>query len=224
MSFGADTDFWSFADTNIIVQGSTQSPVKSEAQAVDSVGDATNATMYDCYTEVSVTYRSCSDTALVFYDAGIDFRLGKVISSNVITSIAVSTEPTGRPEIVISGRSCPVGDTAVTKYAPSDLEIAGTRKATPIGVTADTGSKVTGASGTASVDVAVVLSNVGQTSCLDVYGGRVEASNDIVGATADPSAAADTGWTIGGGPSEDKENTGYGTGSISVFKNLTKDT
>ena len=228
MSFGIDSDFWAFADTNIILQSSTQSPVKSEAQAVDSNGDVTAATMYDCYIEYSSTYRSCSDTALVFYDAaaGADVRGGTVISNKVVTGIGVTTEPTGRPEIVISGRTAPAAstDSLVTKYDPSDLAISGARKATPIGVTADTVSKVTGASGSFSVDVAVVHDSVGVVKCLDVYGGRVEASGDLVGATGDPGAAADTGWTLSGGPSEDKENTGYGTGSISVFKNLTKDT
>ena len=224
MSFGADTDYWSFADTNWELQGSTETPNKSEAQAVDSNGDATTATMYDCYVELSATYRRCNDTAFKLYDtaAGVDFRLGKVISSNVITSIGLTTENTGRPEIVISGRACPSADSDVNKYDPSDLEIAGTRKATPIGVTADTGTNITGASATASVDIAVVLDSVGQPACADVYGGRVEASNDLVGATAAPSATADTGWTVGGGPSEDRENTGYATGSITVFKNLTQ--
>ena len=223
MGFGADTDIFAFADTNVELQGSTQSPSRSEAQAVDSDGDIAASTMYDSVTEYVARYKSVSDTALVFYDttAGVDVRLGKVINSIVITSIEVSTSNTERPDVTISGRNAgSVTDSNVRKFDPSDLAIAGTRKATPIGASADTGSKVTGARGSASAEIAAVLDSVGVLADIDVHGGRVEASVDLVGVTADPAASADTGWTMSAGPSEEKGNTEYGTGSITVFKNL----
>jgi len=223
MSFGADTDFWGFADTNIELQGSTESPSRSEANAADSNGDIAASTMYDSVSEFSTRYKSVSDTALVFYDtaSAIDFRIGKVIGAKVITSIEVSTQNTERPDITISGRNAgSVADTSIRKFDPSDLAIAGTRKATPIGASADTATKVTGARGTASADLSAVLDSVGVLSDLDVHGGRVEASTDLVGVSGDPGASADTGWTMSAGPSEEKGNTEYGTGSITVFKNL----
>ena len=55
-----------------------------------------------------------------------------------------------------------------------------------------------------------------------VYGGRVEATNDYVGCSGNPGASADTGWAVSSGGSDERENTGYATGSITVFKNLAK--
>jgi len=221
MSFGADTDYWGFADTNIKLQSSSKTPSKSEAQCVDSNGDVSASTLYDTYDEFSCVYRSCGDTALVFYDtaSAVDFRLGKVISNKVITSISVSTDNTSRPEITIAGRDCATADGAVRYFAPTDLEIAGARTATPIGASADTVSKVTGSNATASANVAVTLDSNGAESCLDLHGGRVEATVDVVGCTGDAGVSADTGWSdMGAGLN--KENTAYSTGSISVFKNL----
>ncbi|GAG83104.1 unnamed protein product [marine sediment metagenome] len=226
MAFGVDSDFWAFADTAgaILLQSSTLTPVKTVADCIDSNGDVSAATVYDSFIEYSATYKSCSDTALVFVDTGITFQLGTVISSKVITGIDVTTSNTDRPEITISGRTCTIADSLVHKYDMSDLEIAGVRKATPIGVTADTDVAVTGSTASATVSTAVVLDSDGAFACMDVYGGRVEATTDLAGCGADPGAAADTGWTISGGPSDAQENTGYSTGSITVFKNISQDT
>ena len=86
MSFSADTDYWGFADTNIKLQSSSRNPTRSEAQCVDSNGDVAASALYDSQTEQSCTYRSCSDTALVFYDttSAVDFRVGKVIITDSI--------------------------------------------------------------------------------------------------------------------------------------------
>jgi len=227
MSFGVDTDIWGFGDTaaggSVKIQAVTPADSSAtEAQCEDSKGDVSESTMHDTTSSVSASYASCSDTAFVFYDttAGIDFRLGKVIGGHVITGIEVTTSNKERPKCTISGESTNSADSDVAKYDPSDLEIAGTRKATAIGATVDTNSKLTGSSATASVSVSKELDSDGNEACKDVYGGRVEASNDFVGCGGAPGADADTGWTKSAGPSESQENTSYATGSISVFKNL----
>ena len=224
MSFGSDTDYWGFADTRNKLQSSSRNPTKSEAQCLDSNGDVAAATMYDSFTEQSCVYRRCHDSAIVLYDTttSIDFRAGTVIGGYVITGIEVSTNNTERPEITISGRSTSTADGSINKYDPTDLEIVGSRKATKIGATVDSVSKLTGSSGSLAVNTAIVLDSLGVASCLDVYGGRVEATNDYVGCTGDPGAAVDTGWTVSSGGGDERENTAYGTGSISVFKNLTQ--
>ena len=224
MSYGADTDYWGFADTNVKLQSSSKEPAKSEAQCVDSNGDVSASTTYNEVITYSCTYKTCNDTAYVLYDTttAVDFRLGKVISGKVITGIDVGTTNTDRPELTITGRSCSTADGSVQKYDPSDLEIAGTRKATPIGASADTNTRVTGSSASASVSVQELLDSQGAFACLDVYGGRVEASNDLAGCAGAVGASADTGWTLISGPSESQENTAYSTGAISVFKNLTQ--
>jgi hypothetical protein len=183
--------------------------------------------MYDTtQNEVSATYMSNSDTALVFYDTtnAIDFRLGKVIGGNVITGIEVKTENENWPEITISGEVCPDTDADVEKYDPSDLEVSGARTATPIGVTADTVSDVNGASASMSVEVGRILDSQGALKKVDVWGGRIEATNDLVSPTAVPGAAADTGWTLKTPMSKEEANEEYVTGSITVIKNVTRDT
>ena len=222
--YGANTDYWGFADTNTKLQGSTKNPTISEAQCEDSNGDVASSTMYDSTADISATYKSCSDTAFVFYDTtkAADFRLGKVIDGYVITSIAPDTNNKERPGLVISGVKCSAADSVVAKYDPSDLEIAGVRKATAIGFTPDTATNLLSSSVTGTVQVARVLDSQGAEACCDVYGGRIEATNELVGCTGDPGGAADTGWTLSGGPSEDEGNTQYVGGSVSLFKNLAK--
>lgn len=225
MGYGATTDFWGFADTNVKLESSSSEPsIGGEAQCVDSNGDVNASTTYDTANKtVSSTYRPCSDTALVLYDTttAVDLRLGKVVSGNVITSIEVSTTNTDRPTVTISGEFAHgVADTAFSKYDPTDLEIAPLRKAQAIGATADTVTKVTGSSITASVSVSKTADSQGNTACMDVYAGRIEAGNDLVSCTGTPGASADTGWTRSAGTSESQENTAYGTGAYAVFKNL----
>jgi len=75
------------------------------------------------------------------------------------------------------------------------------------------------------VSVAVCQDSVGTTSALQVYGGVVTGSTELCGATGAPGiegGVADTadGWTKRDGPGRNTENTGYGTGTFNVFKNL----
>ena len=223
-AFGADTDYWGFADTGNKLQGSTKNPTKEEAQCEDSNGDIAASTMYDTKADISCTYKRCKDTAFILYDttSSIDFRLGTVIGGYVITSIAVDTNNKERPGIVISGVICATNDSLVQKYDPTDLEIAGTRKATAIGFTVDSSTNLLSSSVTGTVQTAIVLDSQGAQACVDVYGGRIEGTNELVGCTGQPGGAIDTGWTLSGGPSEDEGNTQYVGGSASVFKNLAK--
>ena len=222
MSFSADTDYWSFADTHVLLVSSTQDKSTSEAQAMDENADVSASSIYDTITTRTVEYVSCSDTALLFYDttSSKDFRIGKVISSHVITGITVTTSNTARPRITITGESCPSADGDVRKIATRDLEIAGSRAATKFGATVDTVTKLNGSSCTVSGPVTREAGTTGSTACADVHTGRTEASNDFVGVTGNPGAAVDTGWTVNSPVSRSDENTGYSTGSIGVFKNV----
>ena len=224
MSYGADTDYFGFADTNNKLISSSKVPAKSEAQAMDSNADVVASTMYDTFNEISCEYEHIIDAAIVLYDTAtaVDFRVGKVISSQVIGTITVTSDNTSRKRITIAGRSTSSSDGNVAKYDPTSLEITGTRAATGVGITEDTVTNVIGSSTTMSSNFAVSLDSTGNEAALDVYGGRIEASNDLVGVTGNAGAAADTGWTINSGPGNDQENTGYETGSVTVFKNLAK--
>ena len=227
MSYGADTDLWGRADTMWELQSSSESPGKSEAQCVDSNGDIEASTLYDTVTEISCSYKMKINGSAIFYDTAtsVDFRLGKVINSYVITGITMGTNNTDFTDLTISGRSCPSADSVVSKYQPTDSLVTIARKAQFIGVSDTSGvTRCTGSSYTASVSVATCMDSVGTTAALDVYGGREEATNSLVGCTGDPIVVADTGWTLSSGPSNAKENTAYGTGDVTVFKNIARDT
>lgn len=224
MSFGADSDYWSFADTNNKLISSSSTPNKTEGQAQDSNGDVAASTLHDSVSDISVQYEHCHDTALVLYDttSAVDFRVGKVIGGYVITSLEVASENTARPKLTINGQSTSETDGDVQKYDPTDLEIAGTRKATAVGATVAANNKLLSSTTTLSATVAKGLDSDGNECWLDVHAGRIEAVNNFVGVSVAPSATADTNWTLSGGPSNEQENTAYATGSVTVFKNMTK--
>jgi hypothetical protein len=227
MSYGADTDYWGFADTYTHLQGSTKSPGMTEANCEDSFGTLDTISAHDTTSEVSVRYSVCgAGNMKKLYDtaSGVDFRLGKVIGGYVITGAAWGTDNKARPTLEISGQSTSVSDTAVkTKFDPA-LTLLKSRKAQAIGVTLDTGTKVVSSSARASVSVAKSLDSNGEEACLDVYGGVLEATNNLVSPASRPGATVVAGWVITAGVSDEQENTGYGSGSVTVKKPLVRDT
>lgn len=224
VGLGVDSDYWGFADSKIVAQRSGHSASKSEGQCLDSNGDVAASAMYDCFSERSMVYGiDPTHDTLVIYDTttGVDFRLGKVIGGYVITSMVMRTANNGFREIEIGGRTCATADSVVKKYDQSTyFEVAPTRKAVAFGYTPAAGVKVVSSEIAARVEPVILLDSVGDEQCVDVGKGRIEATNELAGATANPSGTADSTWTLSDGPSIDKENTGYPGGSVSLFKNL----
>ena len=227
MSFGADTDIVGLAaDTTAggwKVIGSTKAITKEEAQAEDSNGDIAESTMYNTLGDRTVTYLRTGNGAISLQDTGltVDYRLGKVLNGFVIKSLALETSNKERPKLTIGLEPCSIADSLVRKFPVTALNLAaGTRKAHKLGFTVAANNKLLSSSITAEVQVARELDETGSTAVVDVHAGRVNVTGNFVGVTAAPGATADTGWTLNAGPSEDKSNTAYATGSISVFKNL----
>ena len=226
MSFGASGDLWGLADTNVALISTSIGEGHAEAQALDEYGDVDAVTLYDSLTTRSATYRATSDTPFVLYDttSAVDYRMGAVKNSYVITGIDITTSNVNRPEITISGQTCASADGDVEKYSVNDLEISGARTATALGFTADSATNILGVSISASVNIARELDSAGAESTTDVYGGRIETTTDMVGVTAGVSGTADTNWTLTTGPSNESTNTEYETGTATVFKTISKDT
>lgn len=227
MSYGADTDFWGFADTYTHLQGSTKTPNKTEASSEDSYGTFDTLSGHDTTSEVSVRYSVCgAGNMKKLYDTAtsLDFRLGKVIGGHIITGASWGTDNKNRPTIEISGQSTSLSDTAVkSKFDPA-VTLLKSRKAQAVGVTLDTGTKVVSSSVRASVSVAKSLDSKGEEACIDVYGGVIEATNNLVSPAGRPAATVVAGWLITSGVSDEQENTGYGSGSVTVKKPLVRDT
>lgn len=222
MSYGIDSDIFGLGQP--VQSVSKSGPNPSEAQAQDENGDVAASTIYDTSAgdAVSVTYAgSIGDTAGAIDLSGI--KGGKVINGYVVTGMGVTTSNTDYPQIVISGQKTSTVDGDIAKYTHGITLNAG-KGAQAFGATAGGTSRLTGSSASFAVQVARVMDSTGEEAAIDVYGGRVDATNTLVGVTGAPSATADTGFTLLGGPSEEESNTGYATGTVNLFKNITADT
>jgi hypothetical protein len=226
MAFGITTDYFGFADTSLGIAANSASNAglqASEAQAMDSNGDVVASTIHDTgYGQaVSVDYVCGKASSIDFYDTATskDFRGGKVINGYVITSISVSTSNTEQATVTISGQKTIAADSEVAKYDPG-FTFTGGKGAQSIGYSTDTNTRLTGSSASFSVQTSRAMDSTNEELALDVYGGRLEVTHDLVGVTAAPGGAADTGFTLLTGPGESESNTEYGTGSAMVFKNI----
>ena len=231
--FGATTDPWSFVETGINLVSTSPSPrTGSAAQAGDSRGDVLDETIYDTGTTDEATYEVCPGKTVEFYDTSdtaheYDFRLGKVIDSKVITSIAVNRSSTEIMQVVIGGENCPSADSAVAKFIPVFPTgfLAGGKNAVAAGISVTAGRVIT-SSVTNSAQVSKGLDSGGAQACKDIYAGRAESTNELVSSDTAPAATADTanGWALTPGQTSGESNTGYPTASIGSFQNLTRDT
>lgn len=229
--FGATTDVWSFAETGISLQGNGSSQQGSTGQAVDSYGNIVEETPYDSGATYNANYKVCAGKTVTFYDTttAVDFRLGKVISGKVITSIEVTRSNTDVMEIAISGENCPAADSAVAKFTPlfpadtSAPYLAGGKHAIEAGIGVTAG-RVVSSSCTASVSVSKALDSQGAQICKAVYAGRMDASNELMSSdTAPAAAAADSTWTLAKTVSTAETNTGYPTATYEAYKHLAQD-
>lgn len=238
MSYGVTTDTLGLiaGDTKSAWKqiSSSQSPGTNEAQATDSKGTIAASTIYDTVTQYEFAYVTCSDTAIDLYDTAtaVDFRLGKVIGGKVITGADLATSQTDRPVLTIRAETCGENDTAVNKFTPLFGSATGARQAQRLGFipTANdtvTNIDVTGSTISNSVKVSRTQDSRGITQCMNVSAGRCEGTTNmvaVVGATVGGAADAANGYTLSSGPSTDKGNTEYGTGSATYFQNLAMDT
>ena len=230
MSYGITTDILGFAAEfpGVTLQGVTD-PVRSpsEAKANDSNGDVVAETLFDTTNgqQRTVSYKATANETIDFYtvDTGTsrDYRLGKVIGGYVITGKSISTTNTDFADIQFTIQKTASLDTAVSKYN-TGITFNGGKGARKFGFTKDTATRLTGSSVSAQVGVARSLDSLGQEKAIDVSEGRIDATHNLTGVTGVCGGAADTGWTLLGGPSNDETNTGYETGSAVVFKNIIK--
>jgi hypothetical protein len=228
--FGAKTDPWGFADTKVNLTGYSASGQGSSAQCQDSLGNIVEETTYDTGQEVSATYSVCAGHSAVLFDsdtaAPVDFRLGKVISGNVITSIEVARSNTSNIEITISGENTSEADSDMAKFTPAFPSgyLAGGKGAIAAGIVISAG-KVISSSVSASCSVAKSLDSDGAQACKAIYAGRLESNNELMSCDTIPAAVADTanGWTLNSAPSLAESNTAYPTGTFGAYANLDQD-
>jgi hypothetical protein len=225
MSYGATLDYFNLANANWRLQSSSKSPVKSNSNAQDSNGDNVCETVHDTSATFSCEYASCGvgDTGgnVVFPTlvAGtIDTE-----NSSIITGFAIATSNTARPKLTVTGEKY-YGDTSGTAtYSPTLPTIKAGKKATAMGFTPDTNSRVTSSTWNFATQASTVLDSNGQRVVVDISQGRIDASGELVSCTAIAAATAAAGYTLDGPNGSSTQNTGYGSSTVAVFKNVIKD-
>lgn len=217
MAFSNPTDHWGISDTNFELESSEWSPNSQNAQVQDSNGDNVAETVFDTYAEVSSVYNIISGTDLVI-DSKV--KVGTINNGNVVTGVELSTSNTAFPQLTVTGQPhC--GDTSAQYVYANSVTVSGVKTAQGLGaVSTDSVTRLSSASLSVSSEIARVNGDSGACVATDVYGARAEVSAEGVSATGDPAMTADTGWTAMPSGQSD-EVTGYGSGSRSVFKNLT---
>ena len=227
--FGAVTDPWSFTETGINLLSSGLAQQGSNAQSVDSRGNVDEETVYDIGGAPTATYGVCAGITPTLYDTATskDFRLGKVISNNVITNIVVTRSNTAQLQITISGENSPLVDSLVAKFIPvlPSGYLVGGKGSKDAGIVKSAG-KVISSSVTGSVSVSKGMDSQGDQVCKAVYAGRMEANNEMMSCDTYPAAVADTvnGWALNPSTGTAQVNTGYPTATYDAFQNLAQDT
>lgn len=239
--FGIISDPWSFAaqDTALVkrihpVNKADGQRTGSAAQCQDSRGDVIDEDVYDTGTTLEMTYEVDPGYTAIIKDTSHDFRLGKVISGRVITSIKADRSNTDRLKITIGGENCPQGDSLVAKFTPiwpDTAYLTGGKDAKAAGITITKG-KVISSSCANTVQVAKGLDSVGKQTFKDVYAGRAEMSNELMScddapaATVNAAGSTDTTVVLQLLPAKTgaETNTGYPTLTVGSFGNLVRDT
>ncbi|MDF3129883.1 hypothetical protein P0Y35_11805 [Kiritimatiellaeota bacterium B1221] len=210
MALHANTDKFSYADTNAKLISYSASLSRQEANAKDEKGNVMCHSLYDTSTDFTNEYVACSDTAIKVTGFGI----GKLIDGAKVNGFDVSTAMGERPKITITGKETNSSEGDV--YTPS-ISITGEDEAQELGIT------LTGTTAINSSTISVSAEESRETAqgseiCLNQYGVKIECSMDLISCdTGGVGYTVDTGWSE---PSnDDNESEGeYPTKSVTVFK------
>ena len=218
MGFGASTDHWGFAGTGINLISSTNPQSGSNAQSEDSNGDVPCETVFDTGLAPSATYEVCQGTTASF----ASHKLGQVISSQVITSIAATRNNKSRLQIVISGENME-GDSGAT-YTPvfPASYLVGGKGALEAGISLSAG-RVISSSVTNTVQIVKGLDSLGNQACKEVYAGRAESTNEMQSCDTAPAFSAAASWTLMPNKTPNEDNSSYGSTTGGAFQNILAD-
>ena len=232
MAFGVTTDYFGLADTKWQIQSSGIMPSASNAQALDSNGDVACEEVFGADAVYTAEYRVVSaakDTnGYVPIDLDDYAKIGELfaIDTNTdaaVTGVEVSTINSEFPTVSVTAAKH-FGDTVDQPEYTSGLEILGIKKAQGFGFSPAAGSRLVSSSASLSSQRTTVQDSQGDYAKSLVYQARLEASGELTACTGTPTATADTGYTLANAVAGATTNTGYGTGTVAVFKNITADT
>jgi len=192
--FGAQTDHFSFADTNIKLINSTKEPrAKNRADALDDVGDLNafthfgSTTIYDIECEYELVGGSTATLNLN------TIPLGALDDATGLASLGaeVTTSNGNTPRIKIKGVLGATGLDDTATWTLPDLSITGEKLAQPIGYTVAAGAPLTGSGFSFDLDLAEETDGLGVPVMHSISGpnpAKVSASGTAVTAAG--------GWTL----------------------------
>jgi len=222
MGFQGQTDYFGYAtdDTDLEVVSSKRTPRGlSTADAENEKGDIEARSYYgstDIY-DIEVEYALKGGSIVLN-----TLKLGKLDTTMIVTGIDGTTSNKDWPTITAKGVETSLTITDVQTYTLPAVTITGKKLAQAIGVTIDAGCKLTGSNFSASVSLAE-CAPAGTTLALDVSGGEISGTNELVSVTDVCAVTVVAGWTITQEPGADESGTAYGTGSASVNKVISAD-
>jgi len=227
MSFGSTTDHFTLENTDWELQSSSKTPEASSAQALNEFGDVDAQTEYEETETVECVYKLVSNGTDGSVSLPVNFKGGYKSGDYIITGGSVNTSNTERPTLTVTGEKYFGAETTVLRvydFATAIGPLLALKVATAIGFVLGVDTALNGSSVSASIEVARTLDSEGAIAVTDTYNGRLEASGELVSSSAAPSATADTSsWTLAKDNDVSQENTGYGSGTVNVYQNLTAD-
>lgn len=218
MGYASPTDHFGLADSVWIVQSASESPKFNVDVAVeDSVGDFACRTKADTETEYSVSYKLIGGGS-VSIDSKV--KVGQLKESVLVNGISGATNNKEYPVITVKGPGNAAASTAV--YS-TGISILAKKKAQAPWLTSITG-KVNAANFDISANMVAVQNATGVTVVRELDGARVTADATLQACSGACAASAASGYAIETPLSNSEGNTAYGTETISVYKDLVRDT
>jgi hypothetical protein len=231
MPYGANTDWFGIAATGINLQSSSKGPKYNiDASVQDSVGDFACRNKGDTETEFTCTYRlQAGGDTNGSHSIDALAKVGEVKVYDTSTSIQVTgvdgnTDNRSFPLVTVKGVKEKTAGQTHAEFT-TGISLVARKAAQKIGLGAITG-KITAASFSVSGNLTPVQDSQGVTLKREPDGVRVVAQNTLQTCSGATAAVADTagGWKLETPKGDEETNTDYGTSSIAVFKDLTRDT
>lgn len=226
-NFGALTDHWGLASTDLILVESSSTPVgKTVERAEDECGDYADIDTHGQnaggdLAEISCTYELQSGTLNIN-----TLQLGEINANQIADTLEITTSNGAWPRITVSGQDnteTVISDNGTTWTIPDSVVLSGKKCTQEIDFTYTSGAKLIDSSYTANVDITATTDGVGLVTAHSVSGGTATLAATETMITEEPNWTLGETWEEVQAFGEEEPQAGYHTSSASAEKNLTRD-
>jgi hypothetical protein len=229
-NFGARTDHWGLATTNLILVESSSVPVaRTVERAEDECGDYADIDTHGQnasadLADISVTYELQSGTLNIN-----TLQLGEINANQIASTVSIVTANGAWPRITVSGQ-----DNTETVVAPSgklntwtipdSITLTGRKCAQPFDFTYVDGMKLTDSSYEAAVEITPAFDGVGTVTAHGVSGGQLTQTAGMTKITVAPDWTVGATWKDVQDAGQEEPQAGYETATMSAEKNMDRGT